>query len=170
MATLRAIACSGVPRKSAAVGVPHPEESLPDVGKAHARSAQIARPDCVVLVFQVKRYSPEPFEPILACNLLAKDDCRAAEADEPEEVRPEVSLVINPSSTACRGERLARATSRPNGPLIVPPGETQGSRPSADAGEEVALRVAAQIVRSDIRDTPFIHVAGGNFPHANEFA
>jgi hypothetical protein len=74
MATLRAIACSGAPRKPAAVGVPRPEESLPDVRGAHARSAQIGRPDGVTLVFQVKRYSAEPFEPILACNLLAKDD------------------------------------------------------------------------------------------------
>jgi hypothetical protein len=51
-------------------------------------------------------------EPIVlncAFNLFANDDVRAALADEPEERRPQMPLVINPASLACRAERLTWA-------------------------------------------------------------
>jgi hypothetical protein len=51
------------------VGVAHPactpEQSLPDVGGADARSAQIGGPDSISHVFQVSAYSAEPLAPIL---------------------------------------------------------------------------------------------------------
>jgi hypothetical protein len=79
-----------------AVGVPHPEESLPEMRGADPRSAQIRRPDGVTLSFQVNLYKVEPRESRAARNLLSKDDCRAALRDEAEERWPEVSFVIGP--------------------------------------------------------------------------
>lgn len=56
--------------------------------RADARSALIERPDGVSLAFQVSVYKVEPSEAVLARNLLAKDDARAALSDEMEPVRP----------------------------------------------------------------------------------
>ena len=65
--------CAGVP----AIGVGHPDasppESLPDVRRADARSAQIGGPDSISQRFQVKPYSGEPRPARTACNLLSKD-------------------------------------------------------------------------------------------------
>jgi hypothetical protein len=76
--------------------------------RADARSAQICRPDGVARGFHVSAYKVEPTEAVLARNLLSKDDCRLALADEVVPMRPEVPLVSNPRSSACRAERLAR--------------------------------------------------------------
>jgi len=70
------------------VGVGHPVQSLPDVRRTEARSAGIDRPDGVRLAFQVSAYSVEPMQRVLACNLLAKDNERAALADDLEERGP----------------------------------------------------------------------------------
>jgi hypothetical protein len=58
------------------------------VGRAEARSAGIDRPDGVARSFQVSLYKVEPVKTVLACNLLAKDDWRAALFDEIVEVGP----------------------------------------------------------------------------------
>ena len=50
---------------------------------AEARSAEIEKPDGVVRSFQVSAYKVEPSKAVLRRNLLAKDDARAALADEP---------------------------------------------------------------------------------------
>jgi hypothetical protein len=62
-----------------AIGVGHPDEpeSLSDVRRPDARSAQISRPDGVARCFQVSLYKVEPIEAVLARNLLSKDDWRA---------------------------------------------------------------------------------------------
>ena len=64
--------------KSAASGVGQPDcgevETLSDVRRADARSAQIGGPDSIAHIFQVNANSSEPFTPILARNLLSKDD------------------------------------------------------------------------------------------------
>jgi len=59
---------------SSAVGVGHEVESLSNMRGADARSAQIRRPDGVTASFQVRENKIEPCEPILARNLLSKDD------------------------------------------------------------------------------------------------
>jgi hypothetical protein len=69
-------------------GVGHPIQSLPDVRRADARSAGIDRPDGVILAFQVSANMVEPSKCVTACNLLAKDNDRAALADEFEPRRP----------------------------------------------------------------------------------
>ena len=78
----------GVSFQSRADGVTHPVQSLSDVRRAEARSAGIDCPAGVARSFQVSRYKVEPSEAVLACNLLAKDDWRAALFDKPVEVRP----------------------------------------------------------------------------------
>jgi hypothetical protein len=54
-------------------------------------------------------YKVEPLKAVAACNLLTKDDWRAALADEPMERGPEVPLVSKPSTFASRAERLTWA-------------------------------------------------------------
>lgn len=82
--------CSGVfaPVVSETAGVGHEPEPLPDVRGADARSAQIGSPDGVTLAFQVSVNKVEPTEAVLARNLLSKDRCRSALADEMEERGP----------------------------------------------------------------------------------
>lgn len=74
--------------KSVAAGVGHEPEALSDMGRADARSAEISRPAGVARSFQVSLNKVEPAEAVLARNLLAKDVCRAALADEMVPVRP----------------------------------------------------------------------------------
>jgi hypothetical protein len=62
-----------------------------------------------VRCFQVSEYSIEPAKPILARNLLSKDDWRAALADEAVELRPEVAVVSGAESLAGGAEGLTRA-------------------------------------------------------------
>jgi hypothetical protein len=90
-------------------GVGHPEQPLPDVRRADARSAQIGGPDGISRSLQVSSYSGEPFESIAACNLLAKDHWRAALGDEAEKIGPKVPLILGPPSLAGGTERLAWA-------------------------------------------------------------
>ena len=127
---------------------------------ADARSAQIDRPCGVSRRFQVSEYSVEPSEAVFARNLLSKHDIRVALADEVVEVRPEVPLVSNPAAFACRGERLARATACPDPSVVGPACRSQGVAPDADSGEEVALSVAAQVVRADVFNGSFINISG----------
>lgn len=148
----------------------NPPEPLSDVRRPDARSAEINRPAGVARSFQVSVYKVEPTEAVLARNLLAKDDWRAALANEVEEGRPEVPLVSKPCAFACRAERLARATAGPDGAVIGPTGAAQGVGPDANAGEEVALSKPGKVSCNDILDAPFIHMAVGDVPATDQFA
>jgi hypothetical protein len=137
-----------------AIGVGQPLSDpplpLPDMGRADARSAEINRPAGVARSFQVSLYKVEPAEAVLTRNLLAKDDWRAALSDEMMPSGPKVPLVSKPASFACRAERLAGAGAGPDGAIVWPSRKAQGKRPPADAGEEVALCVAGEVIRSNI--------------------
>jgi hypothetical protein len=113
------------------------------VGRADARSADIDRCAGVIRAFQVSLYKVEPLKAVAACNLLAKDDCRAALRDETEQVRPEVALVAETVSLACGAEGLTWAASCPNRSIVGPSGLSQRVRPDADPREEMALSVSA---------------------------
>jgi hypothetical protein len=76
-----------------ACGVGHPEDTLSDMRRARARSAQIGTPDCISQCFQVSTYSGEPFTSILARNLLSNDRWRAALLNETQELGPQMTLV-----------------------------------------------------------------------------
>jgi hypothetical protein len=76
-------------------------------------------------------------------------------------------LVSKPISFACRGERLARATSSPDGAVVAPSCPSQGVGPNADAGKEMALCESGKVAWFDIFNTPLVNfsrrnVAGGN--------
>jgi len=148
---------------SATCGVGQPlsdePEPLSDMRRADARSAQICRPDGVARGFHVSTYKVEPTEAVLARNLLSKDDCRLALADEVVPMRPEVPLVSNPRSSACRAERLARTGSRPNRAVVGPSGEAQAEAPAADPCEEVALSVSTQSIWVHVSDVGLIHIS-----------
>jgi hypothetical protein len=115
-------------------------------------------------------YKVEPRLCVLARNLLSKDDWRAVLRDEPMERWPQVPLVIKPAAFACRGERLAWAGSGPHGTVIRPSGEPQGVGPSANAGEEMALGVASEVVGPHVCDRPLVNVAWGDVTGFNEVA
>jgi hypothetical protein len=149
-------------------GVGHEPQPVPSVRGADARSREYGRPDGVVFSFQISRYKVEPVAANRCVNLLAKDDARAALADEPMPGGPEVPLVIKRSSFACRGERLARTGTGPNRSSIRPSGESKRERPTADTGEEVGLGVAAHVARVHVPDAALINVSIGNQAFGNE--
>jgi hypothetical protein len=117
------------------------------VRRADARSAQISRPTGVVRVFQVSEYSVEPREASWARNLLSKDDCRLALADEVKEGRPEVPLVGEPRTFVLLGsaEGLARAAAGPHRPVAGPASQLERVRPPSDACKEVTLLEPGEI-------------------------
>ena len=144
MFAFAAIMDSTVFPNSVAIGVPHPdgteEDPLSDVRRPDARSAQIRSPDGVALSFQVSANNVEPREASPARNLFAKDDWRAALADEAEPLGPEVALVAEAEAGTGAGEGLAGTASGPYGAVVGPPGEAKGVGPGAEAGEGVELR------------------------------
>jgi len=152
---------------SIAVGVGHPVEPVADVRSTDARSRERDGPEGVSHGFQVSLYKVDPRVCVFARNLLSKDDWRLVLADEPMEVRPEVPLVIKPSSRACLGERLARTGTGPNRSIIWPAGAAKSVGPHPDAGEEVALSVWLEVVWSNIADVPLVHVTRRYVPSGN---
>jgi len=74
------------------------------------------------------------------------------------------------STFAGDGERLAGTTPRPNRAVFGPAGELQGERPAGDSGEEVALRVACEVLRLYFLDWSLIYVSLGNQASGNEVA
>jgi hypothetical protein len=137
---------------------------LSDDRRTEARSANIERPEGVVLRFQVRPYNVEPSESVRACNLLAKDwyFFTLSVLYEVEEGRPKVPLISNPCFFACRAERLARAGTGPCGAIIGPSGKAEGVGPYSKAGEEMALGESHKLIWLDILDTPCVNFARRN--------
>lgn len=79
-----------------------------------------------------------------------------------------MALVFESFALPRRAERLAGAGAGPDGPIVGPPGESECVAPAANSGEEVALRVSAQVVRSDIGNAPFVNVAGRDVAGSNQ--
>jgi hypothetical protein len=141
---------------SRVVGVGHEDGSevqpLPDVRGADARSAQIGRPNGVARTFQVSANSVEPREAVRACNLFAKDDWRAALADEPEPLGPQVAVVGNSGAATGHREGLTGTRAGPHGAVVRPPGEAEGVGPGAKSGEGVKLRGPHNVNWTEIAD------------------
>jgi hypothetical protein len=142
--------------------LPDKKQSLSDVRRAEARSAQIESREGVTRCFHVRLYSVEPSERVFACNLLAKDDARTVLANEPIKGRPEVSRVSNPLSPACRAERLAWRAPSKDGPVVWPPGLPQAVGPSSNSAEPVALGKGYNIAGVDIEDRSLINFSRGD--------
>lgn len=100
---------SPLSRLSDALGVRNKVKPLPGVGSADATSAQIRRRCGVVCVFQVIENRVEPREAKASCNLLPKDNWRAALGDKSEPGGPEVTLVIESAPLSRCAEGLAGA-------------------------------------------------------------
>ncbi len=130
------------------IAIGHPEQALADVRRARARSAKIGGPDGISSAFQVSAYSGEPFKAIASRDLLSKDRCRAALGDEAVKSGPEVSFVGMALPLSCARKRLTGTGAGPDG--TAPSGEGEGEGPAADAGEEVALVVAKEVVGPNI--------------------
>src|ERR1700744_974208 len=155
---------------SAVIGVGHEESSVSDVRRADARRRKSDRSAGVTHGFQVSENKVDPRPDSFACNLLAKDDWRAALADEPVPGRPEVPLVINPTACASHGERLAWTATGPDGSIVGPAGSAQRVGPHTDTGEEMALRVSAPIAGAHIFDASFIHIPWSDMSGGYEIA
>jgi hypothetical protein len=76
--------------------------------------AKYTSPRGVVFSLKVAEDGVEPTESNSALNLLSADKRRAALADEPEELVPELAPgIVEPATFACGGKGLAGTTSAP---------------------------------------------------------
>lgn len=142
-----------------ASGVGHEEKPLSDVRSANARRWKIRRPDGVTFALQISRNMVEPREASRARNLLSKDDCRAALADEPKPRRPEMTGIVEAFAFAGAAERLAGTRACPNRSVCGPAGELERVGPSPDAGEEVAGVEACELGWLDEPDVSGVNVS-----------
>src|SRR5690606_1277064 len=124
----------------------------------------IRPPDGVTVSFQVSLNKIDPAVSNRCINLFAKDDWRAALADETVEGGPEVAVVGRAFAASSGREGLAGAGTGPDGSVVGPAGKAQGEGPAADAGEEMALGKSAQVIRGDISNVTFVHLSWGNVP------
>jgi hypothetical protein len=132
------------------VGVGTEVQPLPDVRRPDAVCSKNHLPNGVRRRFQVCLNKVEPAESNRVISLFSKEDWRLSLDDESRPIRPEVTRVIKPLAFACRGEAGTGAASGPERFVIGPSGEPGSKAPEASAGEEVALRVSAQVVGSNI--------------------
>lgn len=135
-----------------AFGVGHPEQALPDMRGARARSAQIGGPDFITHSFQVSAYSGEPFTSSAACNLFANDRCRPALGDELSEIGPQMALIGFAFSGSGAGPRLAGQAGSPNWNSLWTAGELERKRPASDAAEEMVLGESIKLGAFDFLD------------------
>src|ERR1700751_2330287 len=124
-----------------------------------ARSTEIDRSPGVTLSFQVSENNVEPAEASLTRNLLSNDDWRAALADKPEPLGPEMPLVGNADTTAGLRKRLARTGAGPQGCGVGPPCRTGSRAPDRDSSEEVGLRGMSNVLRAQLSDRAGVNTA-----------
>jgi hypothetical protein len=67
-------------------------------------------------------------------------------------------------------EGLAGTRACPNRSVVGPSGEPEGVGPSGNAGEEVALGVATEVVGLDLEDASLVNVAGGDVSSVDKVA
>ena len=140
------------------------------MGRADARSAGIDSSEGVALSFHFSVYKVEPSEAVLARNLLANDDCRAALADEPSELRPEMAGVGGAASGSGGGEGLAGAGSCPDFAVVWPARKAKRIGPDPDTGKEMGLPVTGEIGWFNHCDRAFIDITVRYVPSLDQFA
>jgi hypothetical protein len=140
------------------------------MGRAEAASRKYGLPARVANRFQVSRYKVEPVNASRACNLLPKDNARAALTDEPVERGPQVPLVSKPAAFACRAERLAGAGPCPDGALFWPTGKAQREGPASNSGEEMALVKPDKVAWQNIFDAPIVNFAVWQLASFHQFS
>ena len=142
------------------VVVGHEPQPRTPVRRADARSRQIERPDGVVDSFQVSENKVEPVAAVRARSLFAKDRARSALADEWKPRWPKVARIVGTLAFARHAPRLTGTGSRPTFAIVCPAGESERVAPSADAGEEMTLRVADKIAPPHVADVSLVNIAG----------
>src|SRR5215471_10154435 len=138
------------------------------MGRPDTASWKYGRPAGVPFLLQVSENKVEPAPSNCRLNLLSKDDCRSALADESHPRRPQVALVIGCLALAGAAEGLAWATSCPNRSVVGPPCESQGIRPSADSRKKVALPKPGKVSCMNIGDAALVDVAGRDLSGGDE--
>lgn len=133
-----------------------------------ARSAQIGGPDCIPQCFQVSSYSGEPNAPILARNLLSKDNWRLALGDKSVELGPQMALVGGSATLAGGAEGLTGAAPGPDG--AGPAGEIESIRPASNTREEMTLTEADKITPAYVGDAALIDFSSGEVAAADKLA
>ena len=112
------------------------------------------RPDLVIQCFQV---IADAIDPVASMgNLFAKEFSRALCSDEGEPMGPEVIGCVSAARRA--RETLTGATTCPKRSIVGNAGLAKGERPASDAGEEMALRIASEVVGADIDDASPVNV------------
>ena len=129
------------------------------MGRVDGPSRDNDRPAGVAIIFQVSKHSVEPMLSNRCRNLLSHDDRGPTSKDELGKNRPEVALIGTTLALAGCREGLAWTGSSPKRSVIWPSSNASCEGPPSDPCEEVALRIGFEIVRSDIKNTPFIHIA-----------
>src|SRR5262245_25975562 len=107
--------------------------------RPNSASRDNGRPNGVADAFQIMGHGVEPLVPNRLHNLLTKHRCRSALANEPEPMRPQVPVVGCTTFFARPAKRLARTRAGPHFSVVWPTGELECPRPTADAGEEMAM-------------------------------
>lgn len=135
-------------------------ETVTTVWRIDGTSRDNGRPAGVADAFQVSEHSVEPILANRCRNLLSHPDSRPSGTDEAKLVGPQVPFVVCTGSFARDRERLAGAASSPQFAVVGPAGESGSERPSADAGEEMALAVSHKVIWFNIDNAPGVHVTG----------
>jgi hypothetical protein len=138
------------------------------MGRIDGTSRDNDRPAGVADALQVSEHSVEPILANRCRNLLSHHDIGPAGVDESECFGPQVPLVRRAFLLSRDRKRLARGAGAPEGSVVGPSGETGCEAPAADAGEEMDLGVAFEVVWSDIDNAPFVYIAGGDQARSDE--
>jgi hypothetical protein len=155
---------------SRVVGVGHKPQAVASMRGVDGTSRDNGRPAGVSDAFQVSEHSVEPVLANRRRNLLSHEDSGPSGTGEAKKVGPQVPIVSLGFALAGDRERLARGRAGPQLAVVGPSSKSGCERPSADAGEEVALDVAGQIGGLDIDNASFIYVTFGDQPRVNEIA
>jgi hypothetical protein len=142
------------------VAIGHKPSSIPFVGRIDGASRYNGNPAGVTDAFQVRMHSVEPILSNRSRNLFSHDDSGASGANERGEGRPEVPFVRLPGLLSGNGKRLAGAAPGPKLSVVCPASQSSSEGPSSDPCKEMALRVALEVIGTDIDNAPFINIAG----------
>jgi hypothetical protein len=105
------------------------------------------------------------------CHVLHEDVARSNQANEPDVLGPQPrSLPADPGTLAGVADVLAGESSGPDVEVIGDPrhAETEGDAP--DAGEQVDLLVASEVIGRHLADVALVHVAWGQVPRRDLLA
>ena len=149
-------------------GVGHKPITIPKVVRTRASGLDRKAPHGVIQRLQITVDKGDPLSRVR--NLLSKDCWRIPLGDESTPNGPEVARIFKAFLATGDGEWLAGARACPNRSVIGPAGEAEGKAPASEAGEEMALRIAPEVIGADISDASLVNVAGSDDAGRDEIA